>query len=130
MATENIPQLDKMIKDLGNKISKITGEKQKDVEEEILRLRKLLESEKKSMLHNVTVKHEENKLLEKYWLMRAIKDGDMYGEPKLTPKIVIAEKECTIEPTPDEIAQFLYESHADFVSVVQNYRFENELPFC
>lgn len=33
------------------------------------------------------------------------------------------------EPTPQEIAQFLYESHADFVSVVQNYRFESELPF-
>lgn len=81
------------------------------------------------MLHNVTVKHEENKALEKYWLMRAIKDGDMYGEQP-TPKRVIVEKECANEPTPNEIAQFLYESHADFVSVVQNYRFENELPFC
>lgn len=81
------------------------------------------------MLHNVTVKHEENKVLEKYWLMRAIKDGDMYGEPP-TPKRVISEKECTNEPTPQEIAQFLSDSQADFVSVVQNYRFENELPFC
>lgn len=88
-----------------------------------------LESEEKSMLHNVTVKHEENKVLEKYWLMRAIKDGDMYGEPKPTPKRVIVEKECTHEPTPNEIAQFLSDSKADFVSVVQNYRFENELPF-
>lgn len=59
MATENTPQIDNLIKDLSNKISKITGEKQKDVEEEILRLRKLFESEEKSMLHNVTVKHEE-----------------------------------------------------------------------
>lgn len=87
------------------------------------------ESEGKSMLHNVTVKHEENKVLEKYWLMRAIKDGDMYGAPP-TPKRVIAEKECTKEPTPQEIAQFLSGSESDFVSVVQNYRFENELPFC
>lgn len=86
------------------------------------------ESEEKSMLHNVTVKHEENKVLEKYWLMRAIKDGDMYGQP-LTPKIVISEKELDSEPTPDEIAQFLSDSKADFVSVVQNYRFASELPF-
>lgn len=86
-------------------------------------------SEGKSMLHNVTVKHEENKVLEKYWIMRAIKDGDMYGEPP-TQKRVISEKECTNEPTPNEIAQFLSDSQADFVSVVQNYRFENELPFC
>lgn len=87
------------------------------------------ESEEKSMLHNVTVKHEENKVLEKYWLMRTIKDGDMYGQPP-TSKRVIAEKECTNEPTPNEIAQFLSDSKADFVSVVQNYRFENKLPFC
>lgn len=86
------------------------------------------EREEKSMLHNVTVKHEESKFLEKYWLMRAIKDGDMYGEPP-TPKRVISEKELDHEPKPDEIAQFLYESHADFVSAVQNYRFENDLPF-
>lgn len=82
------------------------------------------------MLHNVTVKREENKVLEKYWLMRAVKDGDMYGYPQPTPKRVISEKECTHEPTPDEIAQFLSDSKADFVSVVQNYRFANELPFC
>lgn len=86
------------------------------------------ESEGKSMLHNVTVKHEENKVLEKYWLMRAIKDGDMYGQPP-TPKRVISEKELDHEPTLQEIAQFLSDSKANFVSVVQNYRFENELPF-
>lgn len=82
------------------------------------------------MLHNVTVKHEENKVLEKYWLMRAIKDRDMYGCPQPTPKRVISEKEFANEPTPNEIAQFLSDSGADFVSVAQNYRFENELPFC
>lgn len=88
-----------------------------------------LESEEKSMLHNVVVKHEESKLLEKYWLMGEIKDGDMYGQPQPTPKRVISEQELNHEPTTDEIAQFLSESGADFVSVVQNYRFENELPF-
>lgn len=93
-------------------------------------LSELEESEGKSMTQNVTVSKKENKILEKYWLMRAIKDGDMYGEPRSTPKRVITEKECTNEPTPQEIAQFLSDSKADFVSVVQNYRFENELPFC
>lgn len=87
------------------------------------------ESEEKSMLHNVTVKHEESKVLEKYWLMRTIKDGDMYGQPPM-PKRVISEKELDHEPTPNEIAQFLSDAKADFVSVVQNYRFESELPFC
>lgn len=74
------------------------------------------------MLHNVTVKHEENKVLEKYWLMRAVKDEDMYRELP-TPKRVISEKELDHEPTLDEIAQFLSDSKADFVSVVQNYKF-------
>ena len=85
------------------------------------------ESEEKSMLHNVTVKHEENKVLEKYWLMRAERTvetvpGGVRKEWK--------EQELDHEPTPDEIAQFLSDSKADFVSVAQNYRFENELPFC
>ena len=91
--------------------------------------KKFQESEEKPMLHNATVKHEENKVLEKYWLLRAIKDGDMHGQPPI-PKRVISEQEIDHEPTPQEIAQFLSDSKADFVSVVQNYRFENELPFC
>ena len=126
MATEQIPQLDKMIKDLGNKISRITGEKQRHVEEEILRLRKLFESEEKSMLHNVTVKHEENKVLEKYWLMRAEKKDGKYPIPYSES---FKEQELDHEPTTNEIAQFLSDSKADFVSVVQNYRFASELPF-
>ena len=80
------------------------------------------------MLHNVTVKCEENKVLEKYWLLRAVKDGDMYGQPP-TPKRVISEKECTHEPMPNEIAQFLSDSKADFVSLAQNYRFEMSCRF-
>lgn len=84
------------------------------------------ESEEKSMLHNVTVKHEENKVLEKYWLMRAEKKEGEYPIPYSES---FKEKELGHEPTPEEIAQFLSDSKADFVSVVQNYRFENELPF-
>lgn len=80
---------------------------------------KMNESEEKSMLHNVTVKHEENKVLESYYVMCGTSD---MGTRKV-------EKELDHEPTPDEIAQFLFDSKADFVSVVQNYRFENELPF-
>ena len=78
------------------------------------------ESEGKSMLHNVTVKREENKVLESYYVMCATSD---MGRRKV-------EKELDHEPTPNEIAQFPFDSKADFVSVVQNYRFENELPFC
>lgn len=84
------------------------------------------ESEEKSMLHNVTVKHEENKVLEKYWLLRAEKKEGKYPIPYSES---FKEKELDHEPTPDEIAQFLSDSKANFVSVVQNYRFENELPF-
>lgn len=80
------------------------------------------ESEGKSMLHNVTVR--EDKVLEEYWVIRAIKED--YNNVKK----VVGEMECTNKPTLNEIAAFLKNSGGDFVSVVQNYRFENELPFC
>lgn len=82
------------------------------------------------MLHNVTVKHEENKVLVKCWEMEAAKlDYNTCAFPSMPVRCIQDRKYIDHEPTPDEIAQFLYESHADFVSVVQNYRFENELPF-
>lgn len=84
------------------------------------------ESEKKSMLHNVAVKTSERKKLEQYWVARALKNSDM---PFNYTKTVIGEREFDHYPVPNEIAQFLSDSKADFVSVVQNYRFENELPF-
>lgn len=84
------------------------------------------ESEGKSMLHNVTVKHEENKVLEEIWVIRAVKEGKLPFDFK---KTVIDERKLDHEPSKNEIAQFLSDSKADFVSVVQNYRFENELPF-
>lgn len=128
MATEHIPQIDNLIKDFGKRFREDAKQASKAIEQAIKELKNFQESEEKSMLHNVTIKYEENKTLEKYWLMRAVKDGDMYGQPP-TPKRVISEKECTHEPTLDEIAQFLSDSKADFVSVMQNYRFEDELPF-
>lgn len=84
------------------------------------------ESEEKSMLNNVTVKHEESKVLEEFWVMRAVKEGKLPFDFK---KTVIDERKLDHKPSKSEIAQFLSDSKADFVSVVQNYRFENELPF-
>lgn len=84
------------------------------------------ESEEKLMLHKVTVKYEKNKVLEEIWVIRGIKTF-YFKEPR---NVVIKEQELDHEPTPNEIAQFLSDSKADFVSVVQNYRFGNELPFC
>lgn len=84
------------------------------------------ESEEKAMLHNVTVKHEEDKVLEEFWVMRAVKEGKLPFDFK---KTVIDERKLDHEPSKSEIAQFLSDSKADFVSVAQNYRFENELPF-
>lgn len=78
------------------------------------------------MLHNVTVKHEENKLLEEFWVMRAVNDIEIVPGKK---RQEWQDRELNHEPAQDEIAQFLYESHADFVSVVKNYRFAGELPF-
>lgn len=96
------------------------------------------ESEEKSMLHNVTVKHEENKALECVWVMIAMRNSKLaeYNLKTGTTKDLGEEsrfmdkKELSHAPTLDEIAQFLSDSGADFMSVVQNYRFANELPFC
>lgn len=94
------------------------------------------ESEEKSMLHNVTVKHEENKVLEEFWVIKAMKkdfkSGFMNYSCGFSAQIgalIIKEQELDHEPAPQEIAQFLSDAKADFVSVKQNYRFENELPF-
>lgn len=91
------------------------------------------ESEEKSMLHNVTVRKSEKKKLEEFWIMRAVHEIREYDSETHKKKInfhVIEDVETDHEPTLNEIAQFLSDSKADFVSVVQNYRFENELPFC
>ncbi len=126
MATEHIPKIDKLIKDFGKQFRKDVKQANKAIERAINGLKKNQESEEKSMLHNVTVKTSERRKLEQYWVARALKNSDM---PFNYEKTVIGERELDHEPTPDEIAQFLSDSKADFVSVVQNYRFENELPF-
>lgn len=126
MATEHIPQIDKLIKDFGKRFREDAKQASKTIEQAGKAIKKYQESEEKSMLHNVTVKHEESKVLEKYWLMRAEKKEGKYPIPYSES---FKEKELDHEPTPQEIAQFLFDAKADFVSVVQNYRFEDELPF-
>lgn len=127
MATEHIPQIDKLIKDFGERFHEDVKQASKAIEQAGIAIKKYQESEEKSMLHNVTVKHEENKVLEKYWIMRTEKKEGKYPIPYSES---FKEQELDHEPTPNEIAQFLSDAKADFVSVVQNYRFENELPFC
>lgn len=65
------------------------------------------------------------KEIEEYWLLRGVYDDGVQ-------KRVIAEKEFDRSPTVGEIAKFLEESKATFVSMEHNYRFpdpESELPF-
>lgn len=127
MATEHIPQMDKLFKDCGERFRENAKKANKILEQVGEAIKKFQESEEKSMLHNVTVKHEENKVLEEFWVMKAEKKEGKYPIPYSES---FKEQELDHEPTPNEIAQFLDDSKADFVSVVQNYRFENELPFC
>lgn len=84
------------------------------------------------MLHNVTVRKAEKKKFEEFWIMRAVHEIRTCDSETKKMKInfhVIEDVEIDHNPTPQEIAQFLSESKDDFVSVVQNYRFESELPF-
>lgn len=83
------------------------------------------ESEDKPMLHKVTVTKTEEKVLEEYYVMRGIRII-----PCTNAKEVIKEEESNAQPTLQDIAQFLTNSGADFVSVEHNYRFEPDLPFC
>lgn len=68
---------------------------------------------------------EIEKEIEEYWLFRGVYDDGVQ-------KRVIAEKEFDKLPTTREIAMFLEESKATFVSIEHNFRFpdpESELPF-
>ena len=66
---------------------------------------------------------EMEKEIEEYWLLRGVYDDGIQ-------KRVIAEKEFGRHPTVGEIAKFLEESKATFVSIEHNFRFpESELPF-
>ena len=73
-----------------------------------------------TMTHTVTIATQVQ--LEEYFVLRGIIE---VGEKKK----VISEKEFDAEPTLTDIAQFLMESGADFVSKVVNYRVSGEMPF-
>lgn len=96
-----------------------------------------IEREDNKMLYNVTIKKSENKVIEEYFEMQAVKSGSksdlMISNPELCigkGNLIIKRKEVKNKPTIEEIAQFLSDTGADFVSVEHNYRFEPDLPFC
>lgn len=73
------------------------------------------------MVHEVNVPRRVD--IEEYFVLRAIKDDGIC-------KKVIQEKEFEIMPTLTDIAVFLEESKADFISREVNYRFDGTgLPF-
>lgn len=76
--------------------------------------------------YNVKVGKLEKKILEEFWLIRALKNSNV---PFDQSKEIIKEVELEKEPSTQEIAQFLFETGADFVSVIKNYRFEVDLQF-
>lgn len=82
-------------------------------------------SEESKMIHKITVTKTEEKTIEEYWCIRGVKENIVTGA-----KSVIREMKCTKEPTLNEIAIFLGNSGADFVSVEHNFRFEPDIPFC
>jgi len=61
---------------------------------------------------------EIEKEIEEYWLLRGIYDDGVQEK-------VISEKEFDRHPTIGEIADFLEESKATFVSIEHNYRFSS-----
>lgn len=83
------------------------------------------------MQHNVTITKEENRVIEEYWCMTARSSVGIaeYDVKTRTSRDIGNEiipngrKELDHEPTLEEIAQFLSETKADFVSVEHNYRF-------
>ncbi len=72
------------------------------------------------MIHEVSI--AQKRTLEEYYLLRGIR----YTGNK---KEVIKEKEFPNKPTLDDIAAFLNDSGADFVSLETNYRFPEDLPY-
>lgn len=127
MATEHIPQIDKLMKEFGEQFRKDVRQANKAIEQAIKGINQLKESEGKTTTHEVEITTTENRVVEEYWVMRGIKN--VTDDCLHTTKKVIAERERGKIPTPQEIAQFLSESKADFVSVEHNYRFA-DLPFC
>ena len=76
------------------------------------------------MTHTVTIPTQVQ--LEEYFILKSVVLRDAQHENQ---EFVVNEKEFGHYPTPEDIAKFLVESHADFVSVSRNYRISGEIPF-
>lgn len=84
------------------------------------------------MKHNATITTKEEKAVEEYWVLQASEKCSMptyvnsayFGVIPIESSAVVKLKEFNSKPTIEEIAQFLSESQADFVTVSHNYRFE------
>ena len=71
----------------------------------------------------ITVVKEEQKMLVKKYVIRAIKDTGL-------KKTVVAEKHTCTHPTEEELGLFLYEAKADFGVIEEIYILEEpKLPF-
>ena len=88
------------------------------------------------MQHNVTMTKKESRVIEEWQTMEAKRYLHKYHNRKTGKDVyvdgeylVVGKKDINKEPTLQEIAQFLSETKADFVSVEHNYRFV-DLPFC
>lgn len=125
MATEHIPQIDSLMKSYGKQFKKYAKGANKAIGQLGNAINQSKESEGKTMTHEVEITTTENRVIEEYWVMKSVKDG----EYPIPISEAIKKKELAHEPTFQEIAQFLSESKADFVSVEHNYRFA-DLPFC
>lgn len=79
------------------------------------------------MKYNVIVKKSEEKVIQEYWLIKVVTDKNIDFSKTIQ---ISKEKACDHQPTPEEIAQFLFDTGSDFAIVEQRYRFESELPFC
>lgn len=123
MATEHIPQIDKLMKEFGEQFRKDVRQANKAIEQAIKGINQLRESEGKTMTHNVEITTTENKVIEEYWVIKAYRN--------LCPptKELTVSRESKTKPTYQEIAQFLSDTNTKSAWVEHNYRFA-DLPFC
>lgn len=124
MATEHIPQIGRALREWGQAFHRATEDINNGIKQMQMELNQIKESEDNTMHHNVTIAKEENKVIEEYWVMRAVKEDVIL---KGTKKQMFKERKSYKEPTIQEIAQFLSETQADFVSVERNYRFSADV---
>lgn len=96
------------------------------VVDELEKIKENRKSEVTTMNHNATITTKEEKTVEEYWEMIEVEKEDVIilngGRFSIKPQ----RKECDHKPTVEEIAQFLFDTKADFVTVSHNYRFAED----